>query len=141
MGIGTKATVGSVLAGSVVAILPTAAGAWTVDETFGPAAASTTGAYAICTLTTGQLLVHDDLSAIDCLMLDNLNDGNAVYVAWRQNGGPADLLYNNNGNGAALSLHDERLNPGTSFLSLEWQVCRDLPGVDNCSAWTAYYPK
>ena len=130
------------VAGGAIALVPTAAGAWTVTQTFGPASNSTSGASANCTVYAGITDIHSDTAQIDCDLSDTSADSNSVYVGWKQDGFGTVSLYNNNGNGSTIHVEDARTNAGDgSFTTLQWKVCRDQAFSDNCSSWTSYNPK
>lgn len=140
MGIAKKVALGAVLTGTAIGMTPGAASAWTVDESWYDSAA-TEGAAAFCELTTGQITVHDDVAKIGCFLQDTLDDGYPVYISWKQNNGTPSLpLWNTAGVGSFPAV-EEKHNTAGSFVALEWQVCRALPGVDNCSNWVTHYPK
>jgi hypothetical protein len=105
-----------------------------------PESRSTDGAAATCTVSTGQRAVHDDLAFISCRLSDTKTDGDAVYVAWQQDGFATISLYNRNGAGTSIDVSDGRQNNDGSFSTLRWKVCRDrqAPLPDSCSGWVTY---
>jgi hypothetical protein len=111
------------------------------DWIWQPETGSTTGAEATCQVRTETRYVHDDIAQINCAITDTQADGDAVYVAWKQDGYATISLYNRQGNGWTTYHEDRRYNPDGSFFHLRWRICRDrqAPFSDNCSDWFDYY--
>lgn len=109
---------------------------------------STEGASATCDMWTEKYNVGppDQLARIKCQLSDTLNDDDAVYVEWWQDGFGHIKMWNT----ADCCTHtvcdpdcsgtNWRYNGGGSFGTLYWKVCRDkgFPASDNCSSTVSH---
>ena len=110
--------------------------------------ASNPGAWAQCDVYTDGSAIPDVRARIKCSLKDINQDGDAVYVAWWQDGYGHVSMYNRNGAGSTITVCDPdcsgtlwRTGDG-SFGTIYWKVCvdRGAPLGDNCSSTVIHHP-